>query len=160
MALAFDGDVSTAFRAATPVKAGDFVSFVPAKGVTPRQAIVVGTARGEIQVRSGQTWTTIGTISDGAPFHAFAVPAGTNVEEVRLMLAAGSPAPVIREMTVVDRSSNRSRRRLLRSRLHRRLDRARVTITGVRGIPRPRRPRRTGHIRRCRVRESDGFRRT
>ena len=103
VALAFDGDVSTAFRAATPVKAGDFVSFVPAKGVTPRQAIVVGTARGEIQVRSGQTWTTIGTISDGAPFHAFAVPAGTSVEEVRLMLAAGSPAPVIRGMTVVDR---------------------------------------------------------
>ena len=63
----------------------------------------MGTARGEIQVRSGQTWTTIGTISDDAPFHAFAVPAGTSVEEVRLMLAAGSPAPVIREMTVVDR---------------------------------------------------------
>lgn len=103
VALAFDGDVSTAFRAAAAAKTGDFVSFVPAKDVTARQAIVVGTARGDVQVRSGQTWTTIGTISDDAPFHAFAVPTATTVEEVRIMLADGSPAPVIREMTVVDR---------------------------------------------------------
>lgn len=102
-ALAFDGDVSTAFHAAASAKAGDFVSFVPAKGVTPRQVIVVGTACGKVQVRSGRAWRTIGTISDDAPFHAFAVPAGTSVKEVRLMLVAGSPAPVIREMTVVDR---------------------------------------------------------
>ena len=98
--LAFDANPATAFvAAAAPVEGAHLTANVtPARSVN--EVVVVGTAAGEVQVRRGDTWTTVGALDPTAPYAKFAVDPAWQVSGVRLLFSPGSAPPEVRELIV------------------------------------------------------------
>ncbi|MCM3661699.1 beta-N-acetylglucosaminidase domain-containing protein [Georgenia satyanarayanai] len=94
---AFDGDLLTAYRAAGAPQEGAFASVVFPEPRPVGSVTVIGTGAGTIEVLAEGQWQAVGTLDADVAFHEAAVDLGT-VEGVRLVFAAGSPAPLIHEV--------------------------------------------------------------
>jgi hyaluronoglucosaminidase len=98
-AQAFDGDVATSYAAsATPVE-GSFLARHLDEPRSVRSVAVVGAGVGDIQVQQGGEWVTVGSLEAGRSYHQADV-ADVPVTGVRLLFAAGSPAPRIAEVAL------------------------------------------------------------
>lgn len=95
---AADGDPESVYRAARAPQAGEALT-VAYSAARPLNGVVVLTEPGSgtaatVEVRRGGTWEAIGTL-DGAYTE---LPASGDVDGIRLVWAAGSPAPAVAEV--------------------------------------------------------------
>ena len=97
---AFDGDVTTAYRATTRPVRGSFLASALDRARPVAHIKVVGTGSGTIQVRHDGGWTTVGRLVRGRVLHEADVDRSLAVTGVRLLFTSGSPAPEIFEVTL------------------------------------------------------------
>src|SRR5699024_1388716 len=95
---AFDGDLVTAYRAAGTPEDGSFVAHTFPEPRQVGSVTVIGTGAGTIEVLADGEWQQVGALSEDVAFHEAAVDAAGPVDGVRLVVAAGSAAPVIHEV--------------------------------------------------------------
>ncbi|WP_107503900.1 beta-N-acetylglucosaminidase domain-containing protein [Arthrobacter sp. ERGS1:01] len=91
-ASAFDADISTAFEAATaPVADSNLTRTLPSAQAI-KSIVVVGHAAGELQVQTGDGWTTLGTLDPSLSFQEAALTQDSITGARILFSAAAAPA--------------------------------------------------------------------
>ncbi|TWP34100.1 beta-N-acetylglucosaminidase domain-containing protein [Leekyejoonella antrihumi] len=96
LAAAVDGDVDTSYTAASSPASGDALLVTLPKARPLSRVEVVGTGSAQVQVQSGGSWATIGSLSTSGYTELDA--SGVTASAIRLEWTAGSSVPKIAEV--------------------------------------------------------------
>jgi hyaluronoglucosaminidase len=96
LAAAADGNVDSAYRAATAPAAGDALVATLPKARPLDRVAVIGSGAASVQVKVGSDWQSIGTLSSSGYTELDA--GGSTASAIRLLWQAGSAAPSVAEI--------------------------------------------------------------